>query len=525
MPSIIQQAIGVSSASATLSGVTAGNVLVFLVSNAFGATQTVSGVSGGGTWTQVPGTYFRDAGTQFAGDVWICASATGGSTTATATWSDGTADHAWLLELTAGTVLDTAVTGAFFNLTTVTACSCSDAGALLLVDTVTSGGAGQTFQAPWTSDGNPNGNPLGHYSPGAAGSYAATVASSMGNSIGFGASFKAGGPAAPFITEHPSAKNVVLGATATFIVTARDTTSYQWQDNSSGSFADIGGATSSSYTTATTTSSFEHRQYRCVVTGAGGSTTSNAATLEISWHDVYLYIMPEDADPDDVRLRDPTIYVTGNILTITPSGGYVFSGTNTFIRTRAQIPSGGIVFSGAVPQLRERIQVPSGGYVFSGTVPLLRTRLQPVSGGYVFSGTAPITFTAGGAPVTYTITPSGGYVFSGTSSSYARERLQVVSGGIVFSGTVTPQRIKTQPASGGIVFSGAITTIKTRALVPSGLITFSGTAPLVRTKIVPVSGLITFSGSAPITFVPAGAPPAGSNDSRLNVKVSRAMGL
>ncbi|MBE7462724.1 MAG: S8 family serine peptidase [Planctomycetes bacterium] len=85
-------------------------------------------------------------------------------------------------------------------------------------------------------------------------------------------------PSAPSITQQPASISVNLGQTATFTVAASGTgLSYQWQENGSN----IGGATSASYTTPATTAAYNGRQYRCVVSNANGSATSNAATLTV----------------------------------------------------------------------------------------------------------------------------------------------------------------------------------------------------------------------------------------------------
>ena len=98
----------------------------------------------------------------------------------------------------------------------------------------------------------------------------------------FTVSILAGGPT---ITAQPTGQAVNNGATATFSVTATGTApiTYQWQDNSSGSFANIGGATSSSYS-PTASYAAQGRQYRCVVTDANGSATSAAATLRVAFN-------------------------------------------------------------------------------------------------------------------------------------------------------------------------------------------------------------------------------------------------
>jgi hypothetical protein len=87
----------------------------------------------------------------------------------------------------------------------------------------------------------------------------------------------------PTITVQPSDQNVNNGSSATFSVTATSAISYQWQDNSTGSFADIGGATSSSYTTAAAYS-MQGRQYLCNVTNGSGTTTSSGATLRVAYN-------------------------------------------------------------------------------------------------------------------------------------------------------------------------------------------------------------------------------------------------
>lgn len=89
----------------------------------------------------------------------------------------------------------------------------------------------------------------------------------------------------PTITAQPQNQTVNNGATASFSVTATGGTApltYQWQDDSGGSFANISGATSNPYT-PTASYAAQGRQYRCVVTDANSLTaTSAAATLRVA---------------------------------------------------------------------------------------------------------------------------------------------------------------------------------------------------------------------------------------------------
>jgi hypothetical protein len=83
----------------------------------------------------------------------------------------------------------------------------------------------------------------------------------------------------PTITAHPTNQTVAEGQTATFTVSATGsgTLSYQWQKNDS----DIGGATNPSYTTPVLTPADSGSHYRCVVSNAYGSATTNEALLSV----------------------------------------------------------------------------------------------------------------------------------------------------------------------------------------------------------------------------------------------------
>ena len=90
---------------------------------------------------------------------------------------------------------------------------------------------------------------------------------------------------APTITAQPSSQTITAGQTATFSVAASGTAplSYQWQKMpSGGSYANISGATGTSYTTPVTTTADSGSQFRCVVTNSAGAATSNGATLTVN---------------------------------------------------------------------------------------------------------------------------------------------------------------------------------------------------------------------------------------------------
>lgn len=87
---------------------------------------------------------------------------------------------------------------------------------------------------------------------------------------------------APYIIAHPQDQTVTAGQTTAFSVTAGGAARYQWQINRGSGWEDISGAAGASYTTRAVTVANSGYQYRCVVSNADGSVTSNAAALKVT---------------------------------------------------------------------------------------------------------------------------------------------------------------------------------------------------------------------------------------------------
>lgn len=83
--------------------------------------------------------------------------------------------------------------------------------------------------------------------------------------------------ALPVITQQPTNQEINEGETLTLNVAATGATGYQWKKDGS----DILNATSANYTKEGATAA-DSGSYTCVVTGAGGSVTSNAATVTVN---------------------------------------------------------------------------------------------------------------------------------------------------------------------------------------------------------------------------------------------------
>ena len=104
------------------------------------------------------------------------------------------------------------------------------------------------------------------------------VTNAFGNATSNAATLTVNAP--PSITGHPSNQTVTQGQPATFGVTGTGSTplSYQWQRNQTN----ILNATSSSYTISSASMADNGAQFRCIVTNAFGSATSNEATLTVN---------------------------------------------------------------------------------------------------------------------------------------------------------------------------------------------------------------------------------------------------
>ncbi|HDD0110589.1 TPA: immunoglobulin domain-containing protein [Escherichia coli] len=81
----------------------------------------------------------------------------------------------------------------------------------------------------------------------------------------------------PVITQQPANQEITEGETLTLNVVATGATGYQWKKGEE----DILNATAATYTKEGATAA-DAGSYTCVVTGAGGSVTSNAATVTVN---------------------------------------------------------------------------------------------------------------------------------------------------------------------------------------------------------------------------------------------------
>lgn len=111
--------------------------------------------------------------------------------------------------------------------------------------------------------------------PADAGSYTCVVTGAGGSVTSSPATVTV--KALPVITQQPTNQEITEGETLTLNVVATGATGYQWKKGEE----DILDATAATYTKEGTTAA-DAGSYTCVVTGAGGSVTSNAATVTVN---------------------------------------------------------------------------------------------------------------------------------------------------------------------------------------------------------------------------------------------------
>ena len=91
---------------------------------------------------------------------------------------------------------------------------------------------------------------------------------------------------APAVTVQPKSVSVTVGDTATFEVAATGTdVTYQWQidRNNGNGFVNIDGATGATYTTGVTDRVCNGFKYRCVLSNAAGSVTTDTVVLTVQY--------------------------------------------------------------------------------------------------------------------------------------------------------------------------------------------------------------------------------------------------
>jgi hypothetical protein len=210
----------------------------------------------------------------------------------------------------------------------------------------------------------------------------------------------------PSITMQPASRSVAAGQTATFSITASGSAplNYQWQSRATATstFANIVGATSTSYTTPAATTTDNGKQFRCVVTNAVGTASSNAATLTVTATTVGPSITAQPSSRSVAPGASATFSVTA---TGTAPLGYQWKRANPGSSTFTNI-------TGAT----------SASYTVTNvTTAMSGTRYQVVvsnSISSVTSNSATLTVTSSGSAPTITVQPINTTVHVGNNATF-----------------------------------------------------------------------------------------------------------
>jgi len=310
-------------------------------------------------------------------------------------------------------------------------------------------------------------------------------------------------PVAPSITTQPVNAIVTAPATATFTVAATGTPapSYQWmQSVNGGAYANINGATSTSYTTSTTTVLNSGTQYECVVTNASGSLTSSAATLTVNPTPVAPSITTQ---PVSTTVTAPAAATFTVAATGVPAPSYqwmqsVNGGAYANINgaTSASYTTLSTTLANSGTQYECVVTNGSGSVTSNAatltvdTVPGILT--QPASVTVTAGATATFTVAASGAPAPnyqWMQSVNGGSftnINGATSSSYTTGATAIANSGTQYECVVTN-------ASGSLTSSAATLTVNPTPVAPS-----------ITTQ--PVSTTVTAPAAATFTVAATGVP-------------------
>ena len=191
-----------------------------------------------------------------------------------------------------------------------------------------------------------------------------------------------GVPQAPDITGQPQDKTIKAGESATFTVEASGTDlTYQWQIdlNNGYGWQNISSATGKEYTISEVNIKDSGLQVRCVVSNAGGSITTNAATLTVT----------ENTTPSPDPVNYDIIDGANSAWTQNTDGSLVIRGNGDYAKFQHVIVDGTVIGT-------ENYTVTEGSTIITLKADYLRT----LSAG---SHTFEIVWTDGSASTAFTV--------------------------------------------------------------------------------------------------------------------------
>jgi DNA-binding beta-propeller fold protein YncE len=313
----------------------------------------------------------------------------------------------------------------------------------------------------------------------AAGSVTSSIATLTVNAI------------APAITSQPASLTVSAGQPAMFSVTASGTAplSYQWQRGG----ASIAGATAASYSLASTALSDSGAHFGVVVTNAGGSVTSSAATLTVNAIAPVIVTQPQSQTAFAGSTASFSVVATG---TAPLSYQWQQNGANIAGATAASYTTPVLATSSSGSAFDVIVSNGASTVATSGTATLTVNPVapaivtQPQSQTVSAGSTASFSVVASGtAPLSYQWQQNGANIAGANAASYTTPTLTTSSSGSSFDVIVSN-------AASSTATSNAVT------------LTVTATPPAITTQPQPqtveAGNSATFSvvatGSAPLSY-------------------------
>ncbi|MBP1771743.1 MAG: hypothetical protein H6P99_906 [Holophagaceae bacterium] len=294
-------------------------------------------------------------------------------------------------------------------------------------------------------------------------------------------------PPPPAISAQPANQTVLEGATATFTAAATGTGSltYQWKKGGTA----IAGATSASYTTPATVLADSGSSFALTVSNAGGTVTSNAATLTVN---------PAPAIASFTAT--PGVITLGGSATL----AFTFSGGTGSVNQGIGAVTSGATLTVTPAVTTTYVLTVDNGAGTSVTASATVTVAPPPQ---VPAITAPALASAGVAGFTASIVPQAGMTYAWG-----------ITGGTITAGAATPQITFTAGAAGTLTLTCTVsnaalttavgtTTVDVVAAPQATSLTASSTTPLYGATVTLTP---TFSGGTGVVDHGIGTVTSGT---------------
>jgi len=326
--------------------------------------------------------------------------------------------------------------------------------------------------------------------------YGASISGGYGGSTGSAVVTITVNPAAtaPTITTQPANQTVTAGQTATFSVVASGTgLSYQWRKNGTN----ISGATSSSYTTPATATTDSGSTFSVAVSNAGGSVTSNNATLTVNAAAVVPSITSQPASPTVTAGQTASFSVAANG-TAPLSYQWRKNGTNisgatssSYTTPATATADSGSTFSVVVTNSAGSATSNNATLTVNAAAVAPSITAQPASQTVTAGQTATFSVSANGtAPLSYQWRKNGTNISGATSSSYTTPATATTDSGSTFSVVVTN-------SAGSATSNNAVLNVNAAAVAPS-ITTQPGNQSVTAGQTATFS--VSATGTAPMSY-------------------------